>query len=227
MSIRLSDESIQDGYQVPKAGVEERIMFCSKCGNEVNLADEFCSNCGARQSQRGQSQGHRGQGGRNRVHRNQGDQGEQSWRGGQGGGNGGQNRVPAIKTEAGAKAFNAIKDEKRAAADKTKRITLWTLAISFLLAAVFFGLSKSAGMNTGAYTVIFSAVFLTALISFFYIGEDSWTEKEYYSIPGSRNSAEKHVCIHCGNLGIHRRTIYGTNYQVSECSKCDATLWVY
>lgn len=52
------------------------------------------------------------------------------------------------------------------------------------------------------------------------------SQSMYYSIPGSTNHKGKHVCIYCGQWGIHRHTQYKTTTTHADCSKCGANLWV-
>ena len=49
-------------------------------------------------------------------------------------------------------------------------------------------------------------------------------EKEYYTIPGSRNKDGYHRCIHCGGHGVARHTNYQTNSSNARCHRCQTIL---
>ncbi len=51
------------------------------------------------------------------------------------------------------------------------------------------------------------------------------SEKDYYSIPYSRDAGGSHRCIFCGHRGIWKSTVYQTNTVVSKCSKCQELLF--
>ncbi len=52
---------------------------------------------------------------------------------------------------------------------------------------------------------------------------------EYYSLPGSRDTNGKHVCIYCGSRGIHKHTNteYKTGNKIvtANCKTCDTVFY--
>lgn len=51
-------------------------------------------------------------------------------------------------------------------------------------------------------------------------------QREYYSIPSSRNEHGHHKCIFCGNRGIYKHGQYKSNLTWHDCSKCGENLYI-
>lgn len=104
---------------------------------------------------------------------------------------------------------------------KFKRIWFVGLTIIVLANAM---LIISSGIN-GAFINLWGTVVGLLLTLFISASVKNMQEIQYYSIPTSRDEHGQHHCIHCGNKGIYKSTIYKTQTVVNKCSKCEEILF--
>lgn len=50
--------------------------------------------------------------------------------------------------------------------------------------------------------------------------------RDYLAIPGSSDHLGRHVCIYCGEHGVHRRGVYKSNIVHATCTSCGHHLWM-
>lgn len=171
------------------------MAHCTQCGYSIAANDRFCGKCGAPLHG---SQTTRQRYGEERRRRPE--------------------FVAALKTEEGQRAFQELQARKAA----SSRTALWAaLALAAVMAGGGFLFSKP---DTAAVIGIVSAV-LAVVGTMCALSLRSWSEADYYSIPGSRDSTGEHRCIHCGHRGIYRHGQYKSNTKYADCSKCKANLW--
>jgi hypothetical protein len=74
-----------------------------------------------------------------------------------------------------------------------------------------------------------SAIATFAFVNTLFSSTRYFNAAEYYSIPGSRDTNGKHVCIYCGSRGIHKHTNteYGTGNKIvtANCKTCDTVFY--
>lgn len=172
-------------------------MFCTKCGTKIGAGARFCGGCSwpIAGTVAHASASQERQG----NHR-------QSW-------------VPAAKTSNGAAAITAVR--------KRKSSVLWSVVgVNAVVVVGLLGGSMiaSRGSALAEWGVIAAGicVIVTLLAA---TNINKWSQKVYYSIPGSRDSAGEHRCLWCGSRGIHKRGVYKTDLVIADCSKCGAELW--
>lgn len=121
--------------------------------------------------------------------------------------------TPALQTEEGRARFNKLIK----AQDQTRAIWISIFLISALagVAALLMAYS-TAGILGLVFSFVALAIWKTISLS----------ESDYYTVPGSRDTAGNHRCIHCGKLGgIRRKGEYKTNDTHASCTGCGNHLW--
>ncbi len=174
------------------------MKFSTVCGHKVDERDAFCAECGKPQS-KPRPHGVAG----NQAGQRNAEQSDRSrhaqW-------------APALKTEEGRARYRVVE-----AMHHTKR--MWCFSISGLMVLATIGAMFLPSMG-------FAILPLVLTISFFFLGFSvDWSEAEYFSIPGSKDPAGNHHCIHCGNIGIYRHGEYRTDKEIADCSRCKKNLW--
>lgn len=177
--------------------------FCTQCRAHLEAGDRFCSRCGHTSGAAGE--------------RSRSDAARREPRA--------PSRppfAPALKTPEGLAAATAI-DARRARLTLIVRVSC-TLAVSVGLAAYLLTNKATTGSNALAFWGGGTAI--AAAIAWLGINLRSWSERDYYSVPGSRDEQGEHRCIGCGHRGIYRHGQYASNAEYANCSKCKTRLWV-
>jgi hypothetical protein len=118
----------------------------------------------------------------------------------------------------------AIAAKKAIVQEKSKKFkSIWRVALTSIILANI-GLIIISGIN-GAFLNLWMTVVGLLLTCFISANVKNMKEVQYYSIPTSRDEHGQHHCIHCGNKGIYKSTIYKTQTVVNKCSKCEEILF--
>lgn len=120
--------------------------------------------------------------------------------------------VPALETEEGRVRFKKISDAHRKSFQRYLLISL----LGFLLAGAMVLFYPSPYSFAPAVVAVISIVLML---------EVGWSEREYYSVPGSMDTDGNHRCIFCGNKGIYHHGKYKSYVKYADCSKCKKNLW--
>lgn len=124
--------------------------------------------------------------------------------------------TPALQTPEGRQAYDAIVARKRSV---SRGVTGVGLTSALLLATAGYWVAPNGTLYGAAALVGVVTLVVAASVR-------RWSEKLYYTIPGSKDQNGEHRCIHCGHRGIYRHTQYKTTTTEADCSKCKAPLWV-
>lgn len=111
--------------------------------------------------------------------------------------------------------------EYRAIVERRLRRTRWVRGGLMLSALAVAGLAIGGIGAPITYAAV--AMFFVAgmMVDF-----SAFNEREYYSVPGSKDARGQHRCIHCGHRGIYKHGKYKSNTKFSDCSKCRKNLWI-
>jgi hypothetical protein len=121
---------------------------------------------------------------------------------------------PALKTPEGQAALAAIRERKLMSARKGQKVSrvIGALCLLAVLPSLYY-----FGPKPWTYFLPFGLFLLIEDGK----PDSGLTEKEYYSIPGSRTSAGKHLCIYCGH---HEKEVhhYGRTGSMTSiyCASC-------
>jgi hypothetical protein len=185
------------------------MSFCKKCGVQIDDEDAFCGTCGtplnaqnpARQQHTSRANG---------AH----EQPQQNSRR--------KAFVPATQTDDGAAGYARVKVAKLKTAQGWRKFFLVVAAISLALTILVESIPGSPSSSGWFWALCL----VSSLIACAFVRPSAWTESEYYSVPGSRDSNGSHRCIHCGGVGIHRHGEYKSEVKYADCSNCHETLWI-
>lgn len=177
--------------------------FCTQCRAHLEAGDRFCGRCGHTAGAAGE--------------RPRADAASHAPRA--------PSRppfTPALKTPEGLAAATAI-DARRATLTHVVRVSA-TVVVSGGLAAYLFTAKATSGPDALLFWAGGTAV--AAAIAWLGINLRSWSERDYYAVPGSRDEQGEHRCIACGHRGIYRHGQYASNAEYANCAKCKTRLWV-
>ncbi len=183
------------------------MSFCTNCRNRLDEKDKFCGRCSTpvrRASDHNEP--------RNDA------RGRDSYRGQPTNQAPRRPFVPALETDAGKAAFNALMALKQANVSRKRKI-----AGSLVVVCLLVGCGAAA-----AHQDFWPACVVIGFISFLVLAladVSGFSEQEYYSIPGTKDGSGEHRCIYCGHRGIYRHGQYKTNNEYADCSKCKKNLW--
>lgn len=173
------------------------MKFCKHCGYKLGEQDTFCGHCGRAQIEN------------NAGHRRENSHAQQSKR---------PAFVPALQTEEGKQRYDFINYFKFGQYQSSKK-TCNRIAIFFIIVTGVL-LNRFGVYYWPAYMPLFFA-----LIAWFSMSATGWSEADYYSIPGSRDSSGKHRCIHCGSTGVYRQGQYKSDVTYASCPTCKKHFW--
>lgn len=173
------------------------MSFCRKCGFRVEDGDAFCSKCGTKLTTESIQSA-------SSTRRQRGSYHDDNSR---------KSIVPAMQTTEGRARFEAI--EKKY---DTRRNVYYSIAIICVILACVIAYQFQGEL-------LWILPVIIGIIAILIASNLGWTEADYYSIPGSKDSNGEHRCIHCGHRGIYRHGEYKTNNEHAKCSKCKEHLW--
>lgn len=166
-------------------------MHCTSCGTKLGSFDKYCAKCG------------------NAVHAHSPRNRESRLR-------------PEFLNTEGIEQYKALLLAKQDASRRKRSIVqLVVLIIIFILGVLDLA---QPGVTTGNLVIsllprLFIGLFFILFFSII-VTSNALSEKDYYSLRGSRNSKGEHQCLHCGHRGIYVKGQYKSMNKHHTCSKC-------
>lgn len=204
MNQNTSPKTVASGGAKDHADAAAYRRFCTQCRANLSAADRYCNRCG---SATGATAERARPGATTHAPRSPAR----------------PVFTPALKTPEGLAVAAAI-DARRTRLTRVAQISA-TVVASLVLGAY---------LLTAGFTIELGRIFglwaggtaFAAVIAWTALDMRSWTEDDYYSVPGSRDEQGEHRCIVCGHRGIYRHGEYKSNAEYADCSKCKTNLWV-
>lgn len=196
--------SLASSGSTGSARAQDYRRFCTQCRAHVSAGDRFCSRCGHAMDATGDS-----------VRASAANQGARS--------PGRPVFTPALKTPEGMAVAAAI-DARRTRLTRIAQISV-SVAISVGIAA-YLSTAHAASLWPHAFGIWACGTAFATTLAWVALDMRAWSERDYYSVPGSRDEQGEHRCIVCGHRGIYRHGKYKSDAEYADCAKCKTTLWV-